>query len=969
MSSKQFTINKDLGAWMSAVSGLLISVAANLVTPIFEHYSTKISSPLKRRVVKSRLESVAMTAFANLEDYFKSEIPDAEDEGKILRIINSTSKIVAETFKDPSHFLDSSLETKLFVAGHIEEHGFPEEIIEDDTTTPFLHFFSACVRMLLELPDIMEEWKVEAWKSSFRKLDILAQLLEEQTNRVKEVSDQVSSHFGASKRGMVALKAALLQADARSEVEMHGLSRAQASPLQLRSIFVSPELEVTEKSSGTKENFGTESAISLLFSKPGKIHRIFGEAGSGKTTLVRWVEQNHWQHGHRFAVKFDLRIVSKQDELPNIVDLLDRTIPKDLRGTLTKADFKTWLDEGTVVLIFDGFDEVSQPKRTSVCNWIKSSCIGLHDSNTFIVTSRPLTTDHLDDKHWKGCSAIKVLGFDQPRVVKYITKWQQHMLTPQEKEILEEDETPASLADIFTSAETIKELTANPLLLSTLMMVHRFEGKKLPEGRSELYRIYVDGMLGQWYSKAENSDYMKLDSSYMRKTLRIIAVKMQVAEISAVDEDLAADWISSDNTTGHSSKRVLEHMLERTGLLIGPGEYQFAHKSIGEFLVAEAIVSEQVRIDDELIDRLYLLKKAPIDSWRVVLFLWAGLVPSKMDLIEFCRFLLQQGEVGVALGLIDEFYDELAADHPSKLVEILRESVSVPDRRCVDLKTNGGSSFSFLGEVFGGMPGAIQVSRKRYLTISGEDSFGDSLFGGGKVAKEIPLDSWSNQVGDSTYYFDLWVSWVEQGGDLQALVDKAPGFMSSCQGLLLASQLRGMAFEGSAKSKSLNPFFYIPIIVGKIHEVHYSGQHDENTSEDNQELWRNARVFMESFDVASWHDFWFKTLLTKKNVAAFDQRSKRRATQWSVDAGLPKIDLSDKKMCENSRYVIQEYLDERVKRLEKFKNDGKHFYCENGILFTVDPNETPKTLDSIFGPTVMASAKKTLHMTMNSDQT
>ena len=330
----------------------------------------------------------------------------------------------------------------------------------------------------------MKEWEIQAWTANFRKLDILAQLLEEQTSRVIEISDRVTAEYGQREKGMISLKAALLQADARSEVEMQGLSRAQASPLQLKSIFVAPELSVRLEPERSYTLSVKEDRLIEFFTHPGRMHRIFGEAGSGKTTLVRWLEQGLWSRGNRFAVRCELRIISRQDTLPNMLDLVDQSIPRDSAGTLSKSDFKQWLDEGRMLIIFDGFDEVSQPIRTKVANWIKASFIGIDANNSFIITSRPLTTSQLDDREWKGCSSVKVRGFDKGRVVEYIKKWQQHMLTPQEMEQLKEDGKPDALADMFTNAETIKELTANPLLLSTLMMVHRFEGKEAATGPS-----------------------------------------------------------------------------------------------------------------------------------------------------------------------------------------------------------------------------------------------------------------------------------------------------------------------------------------------------------------------------------------------------------------------------------------------------------------------------------------------------
>lgn len=944
---------------MTVVSSLLISVAANLVTPIFEHYTRSISSPIKKRVVKSRLEAVSMSAFANIEAYFEHEVR-AKDRGeRIERIIVEASAIVMEAFKDPTEVLSSSLDAKSFVTRYIEENGFPQAVIEDETTTPFLHFFSSCVRMLLELPEIMKEWETQAWTANFRKLDVLAQLLEDQTSRVIEISDKVTAEYGQSEKGMISLKAALLQADARSEVEMQGLSRAQASPLQLKSIFVSPELNATINKS-VLHTLTEDIHISEFFSRRGRMHRIFGEAGSGKTTLVRWLEQSHWSKGNRFAIRCELRLISKQNSLPNILDLVDQSIPRDLRGTLSKTDFKKWLDEGKMLVIFDGFDEVSQPNRTKVANWIKASYIGINEDNSFIITSRPLTTSQLNDGNWKGCSNVKVKGFDKPRVINYISKWQSNMLTPQEKEQIYEDELPEALADTFTSAETIKELTANPLLLSTLMMVHRFEGKKLPQGRADLYRVYVDGMLGQWYNKVESSDYIKLDAGLMRKVLRVLAVRMQVAELAAVDEDTAFEWIKLENKTQHSEKRVLEHMLERTGLLIGPGEYQFAHKSIGEFLVAEAIVTEQVRIDGVLIDRLYLLKYAQVDFWRVVLFLWAGLVPSKLDLIEFCHFLIGKGQVGVALGLAEEFFEDLLSDHPEKTAELVTSAILVPAKDCIDLKMSGMSSTAFLDGLYPRVPGSLVMERHRYLTITGEDSFGQGDFAAHELAALIPVTNLEGRRGDSSFYHDMWSRWVRHGGNLDILLSQRPSRMTECQAFLLACAIRGLLTEPSVEHASFNPIFYVPVIVNDILSPYHNPNSSMLHSEDDSERLARLEAFLKRHPMASWADYWFKTLMTKPQAQELAERFAKKGKGWDESVGLPTRGSLQGDFPAGLNEIGKIFLSERRSRTQRFSNDGHHFVCENGLLYPVFSSSEPNTLQDIFGDEVFSEARELL---------
>lgn len=278
------------------------------------------------------------------------------------------------------------------------------------------------------------------------------------------------------------------------------------------------------------------------------------------------------------------------------------------------------------MLILDGFDEVAPALRDTFLAAIRD-LEHFIDNCPLLVTSRPLTTKHLDDMQ-EDWMTFEVQPFTNEQIIDYITRWHRYMpkLTDAERTV-----NAADLANEWQGEPTVAPLTGNPLMLATLLMVHHLDGK-LPSGRARLYDRYIEGMLGLWDDRRQvPADGLTLNGDHKRRLLTRLAVYFHLHERDQLSEEEIEPLLKpllEEMGCNKPVSVVLGVLRERSGLLIGPGAYSFIHKSVGEFLVGQAIVDGNQRsATGEVLDRFYLLKHRYDDRWAVVLLFYIGLCP------------------------------------------------------------------------------------------------------------------------------------------------------------------------------------------------------------------------------------------------------------------------------------------------------------------------------------------------------
>lgn len=634
---------------MTAIE-LLFSVGASLTANAIDRKISKNINFSSRKKIEAKIDELVVAVMDPVSDFLESEgvslasIEIMADQARpyILWLTEN------EEFSF-SRGLDADLITKDLLALKI----FSTSARFDDYPAAFETILRALVDLVTKTPPVFSAWEKSSFQTIFKQTEDIKSTLSQIYDAMKSAA--------ASQRGGVSEFEKITNHRATTaalKTNIHGLRQTPVPQAELDNLFVFPEFMHNLGQEGSRSEHKTQKIeeypdfLKSILELKSMVIRA--PAGAGKTTLSNWLISRLLNNNPRFfPIVISLRSIIASDKLPSLKEAFASNASAVFSDMISPERVSTWADDGKIVSIFEGLDEVSEQNRNEILEWIGAMRIA-HPNLLMIITSRPLSTSHLDNLITQGWNDIRMLPFDIERVVTYIRRFQEHGPVIQTGAKLRD---PEELARAWGSDPTLGPLTGNPLLLSTLLVVHHMDGE-LPDDRSRLYDRYIDGMLGLWeLNKALAAPTVPLTKEQKKKILELIAINMISSEIDAASEENVAAWVSDyieEEKISSDVKGILDHLRERSGLLIGPGQYTFAHKSIGEFLVAQAC-NDGIQTDalGTRFDRCLLRDNCNKDRWTTVTFLWAG-VASKQEVQNFISYLIDIGNLKLAGGLLIE---------------------------------------------------------------------------------------------------------------------------------------------------------------------------------------------------------------------------------------------------------------------------------------------------------------------------
>lgn len=278
------------------------------------------------------------------------------------------------------------------------------------------------------------------------------------------------------------------------------------------------------------------------------------------------------------------------------------------------------LESGDVLLVFDGLDEVAERLRPRVRQAVRAVCQRYPQIQQVIITCR--IRSYVSDAVFSEFTPHTLAPFAAEKIQRFIQAWYQAGVVLQR---LDQAKANAAAADLQQAVrdQQLQELAENPLLLTTMAIIHQREVGLLRE-RVRLYTLAVQVLLSRWQMRKGASDAAPFspqltallkDDLTLRRILEQLAYRAHQQQAQGADEAALArgellTLLEEGAYLGSTAlaAEFLDYIDHRAGLLVGRGSsdtkaagshpqlYSFPHRTFQEYLAGCQMVQGRSRV-------------------------------------------------------------------------------------------------------------------------------------------------------------------------------------------------------------------------------------------------------------------------------------------------------------------------------------------------------------------------------------
>jgi len=449
---------------------------------------------------------------------------------------------------------------------------------------------------------------------------------------------------------------------------------AGAVKAELERLFVPllfKPLDLFNKSENTLDRFVEPFGIEAVLEKSQNA-AILAKPGGGKSTLLKRIalayafpERRTQVDGDRLPDEPWFPVYIRCRDLENSAG---RSIIEIMEGIVRHAElkryengFKKLLDEelqqGKLLLLVDGLDEISEEKRRDAFVDQLRRFAATYPLARLVITSREAGFRAVAGSIANYCQSYTIAELNDEQIRALSDKWHEIIMGGAEAAVESEKTCTTILKE-----ERIRALAENPLLLTTLLFVKRWRGY-LPSKKCDLYNAMINLLLVTWNAEG----HAKMDIDETEPQLAYIAYKMTVRGVQTATKSELRSWISEARQqlpeilgyTQVSPTEFIKQVEERSSLLILKGKeenenglledcYEFSHLSFQEYLTAKAVAEAWLPQTDGA-DAVEIIDKHLNEvQWREVIPMIAVL--SGRNAKRIVEYLLEQAEnnLGIA---------------------------------------------------------------------------------------------------------------------------------------------------------------------------------------------------------------------------------------------------------------------------------------------------------------------------------
>lgn len=371
---------------------------------------------------------------------------------------------------------------------------------------------------------------------------------------------------------------------------------------------------------------------------------ILGPAGSGKTTLMKWLAlQCASKEKNIFSgfipVYFDLEDPEKDlaefFRENSLVDLVQKELEKKgLKSSFIKAEF----DNGRVLFLFDGLNRRLDGKCRQLNRWIQNQALG---QNVLLTGTRKTGSDDFCIPDFgPAVTLLAIQDFNIEDIKNFLEKWFYSVETKIASAVgqkylkLAEKEARGKYRYLVNMIEdknnSIFQLMAvKPLCLTTMAIVFLDLGKlptKLPDLCQESFRVILK-LTGNANFPANKTSVKKVMECLAKIAVLFLIKNRQEMSFSEIQDSLNEDQLSF----------LLDEIVLKTGLLYKVQDsYSFTHITFQEYLAAWHF--------GKAIDYTPLLEFRNEDNWIEVFTLFVNMAEENVTRQFFTEII--QGLVG-----------------------------------------------------------------------------------------------------------------------------------------------------------------------------------------------------------------------------------------------------------------------------------------------------------------------------------